>query len=116
MTRTTTTEGDDGTPTAIFDRMAARYDDLRARDDQLAEQFEFTVGAGLGAATRLLDVGCGTGSLVATAVERLGVKAWGIDASRRCSRRRVRGESAGRPSSTPRPTTSRSARGGSTRS
>jgi SAM-dependent methyltransferase len=81
MTPTTTTEGDDPTPTAIFDRMAARYDDLRAREDQLAEQFEFTVGAGLGAATRLLDVGCGTGSLVATAVERLGVKAWGIDAS-----------------------------------
>jgi ubiquinone/menaquinone biosynthesis C-methylase UbiE len=81
MTGTTTTEGDDGTPTAIFDRMAARYDDLRARDEQLDEQFEFTVGAGLGAATRLLDVGCGTGSLVAAAVERLGVKAWGIDAS-----------------------------------
>ena len=32
MTPTTTTEGDDPTPTAIFDRMAARYDDLRARE------------------------------------------------------------------------------------
>lgn len=30
---------------------------------------------------RLLDVGCGTGSLVETAVERLGVKAWGVDGS-----------------------------------
>jgi cyclopropane fatty-acyl-phospholipid synthase-like methyltransferase len=90
MKRTT-----EGTPTAIFDRMAERYDDLRGREEQLAEQFEFTVGAGLGAATRLLDVGCGTGSLVATAVERLGVRAWGIDASEemlaKARARRVRG-------------------------
>ena len=75
--------------------MAARYDDLRAREEQLGEQFEFTVAEGLGAATRLLDVGCGTGSLVATAVERLGVKAWGVDASQemlaKARARRVRG-------------------------
>lgn len=81
MRPTTTSESDEGTPTAIFDRMAARYDDLRAREEQLGEQFAFTVEAGLGAATRLLDVGCGTGSLVEAAVERLGVKAWGVDAS-----------------------------------
>lgn len=61
--------------------MAERYDDLRVREEQLADQFAFTVAQGLGAATRLLDVGCGTGSLVAMAVERLGVKAWGVDAS-----------------------------------
>jgi SAM-dependent methyltransferase len=61
--------------------MAERYDELRASETQLAAQFEFTVAEGLGAATRLLDVGCGTGALVAAAVERLGVKAWGIDAS-----------------------------------
>ena len=61
--------------------MAARYDDLRAPEEQLAAQFEFTIAQGLGAATRLLDVGCGTGSLVASAVDRLGVKAWGVDAS-----------------------------------
>ena len=45
--------------------MAERYDELRGKEDQLAEQFEFTVAAGLGAATRLLDVGCGTGALIA---------------------------------------------------
>jgi SAM-dependent methyltransferase len=75
--------------------MAGRYDELRASGEQLAAQFEFTVAEGLGAATRLLDVGCGTGALVATAVERLGVKAWGVDASEpmlaKARERRVRG-------------------------
>jgi SAM-dependent methyltransferase len=87
--RPTTTEP------AIFDRMAERYDELRGREEQLAEQFDFTVAAGLGGATRLLDVGCGTGALVARAVERLGVRAWGVDASEpmleKARERRVRG-------------------------
>ena len=81
MTPTTTTDEDGGTPPAIFDRMAERYDDLRGPQGQLAEQFDFTVAQGLGAATRLLDVGCGTGALVEAAVERLGVRGWGVDAS-----------------------------------
>jgi len=96
-TATTITEisENDGTPPAIFDRMAERYDELRVSEAQLAAQFDFTVAEGLGAATRLLDVGCGTGTLVAEAVERLGLKAWGVDASEamlaKARERRVRG-------------------------
>jgi ubiquinone/menaquinone biosynthesis C-methylase UbiE len=75
--------------------MAARYDELRGLEEPLAEQFEVTIAEGLGAATRLLDVGCGTGALVAVAVERLGVRAWGVDSSEqmlaKARQRRVRG-------------------------
>jgi SAM-dependent methyltransferase len=83
------------TPPAIFDRMAERYDELRGSESQLAAQLDFTIAEGLGAATRLLDVGCGTGALIAAAVERLGVRAWGVDASEpmlaKARERRVRG-------------------------
>jgi SAM-dependent methyltransferase len=89
------TDRDGSTPRSIFDSMAERYDELRGKEEQLAEQFEFTIAAGLGAATRLLDVGCGTGALIASAVERLGVRAWGVDASEpmlaKARERRVRG-------------------------
>ena len=49
------TDLDGSTPRSIFDSMAERYDELRGKEDQLAEQFEFTVAAGLGAAR-----GCST--------------------------------------------------------
>jgi SAM-dependent methyltransferase len=65
----------------VFDRMAARYDELRPADAAWWEQFELTGTAGLAAATRLLDVGCGTGRLANASAERFGVRAWGIDSS-----------------------------------
>jgi ubiquinone/menaquinone biosynthesis C-methylase UbiE len=65
----------------VFDRLAPRYDELRGELERWEEQLRVSIDEGLGGATRVLDVGCGTGSLVALLVERLGVRAWGVDAS-----------------------------------
>jgi ubiquinone/menaquinone biosynthesis C-methylase UbiE len=69
---------DDG---AVFERMAARYDELRPGDAAWWQQFDVMGSAGLAAATRVLDVGCGTGRLAVATAERFGVRTWGIDAS-----------------------------------
>jgi SAM-dependent methyltransferase len=66
---------------SIFDRMAPRYDELRPSDARWWQQFEATGAAGLAAATRMLDVGCGTGRLANAAAERFGLRAWGVDSS-----------------------------------
>jgi SAM-dependent methyltransferase len=66
---------------SIFDRMAPRYDELRPDDARWWKQLEVTAEAGLAGATRLLDVGCGTGRLAHAAADRYGVRAWGVDAS-----------------------------------
>jgi len=65
----------------VFDRLAPRYDELRGDLERWEQQLQVSIDEGLGGATRVLDVGCGTGSLVALVVERLGVRAWGVDAS-----------------------------------
>src|SRR3954453_11813262 len=58
--------------------MARRYDELRQDDASWWELFDVTVEEGLGQATRLIDIGCGTGRFAAAAAERLGLKAWGL--------------------------------------
>jgi ubiquinone/menaquinone biosynthesis C-methylase UbiE len=65
-------------PTPDFGRLAETYDDLRPPDRELigavVERGE------LAAARRVLDVGCGTGTLVAE-LASLGVRAFGVDTS-----------------------------------
>jgi ubiquinone/menaquinone biosynthesis C-methylase UbiE len=65
----------------VFDRLAPHYDQLRGELERAEQQLAVSLEEGLGAATRLLDVGCGTGAFLGLIVERLGVRAWGVDAS-----------------------------------
>ena len=62
-----------------FDARAATYDDLRPQDDNWWELFELVAREADFQGQRVLDVGCGTGRLVAALAPRSSI--WGIDAS-----------------------------------
>lgn len=63
-----------------FGRVAAVYDEVRPLDGHRRELFETVVREGGLTGGRVLDVGCGTGQLVAALAER-SVRAWGVDVS-----------------------------------
>jgi ubiquinone/menaquinone biosynthesis C-methylase UbiE len=62
-------------------RIAASYDELRPLDAGLERLVDDLARAGDLRGRRLLDIGCGTGSVTAALVERCLCKAWGVDPS-----------------------------------
>lgn len=64
-----------------FDARAATYDALRPPGEAWWQLFGVLVDAGDLRGRTVLDVGCGTGRLLAALVERAHVRAWGVDAS-----------------------------------
>jgi ubiquinone/menaquinone biosynthesis C-methylase UbiE len=71
--------------------LAASYDRLRPVDDNWLELFDLLAREGDLAGRRVLDVGCGTGTLAAALAER-GARVWGIDPSEEMlARARARG-------------------------
>src|SRR5204863_481520 len=62
-----------------FSKLAPRYDELRQGNH--AELVELLVREGDLRGTRVLDVGCGTGSLAVVLAEEYACKVWGVDAS-----------------------------------
>ena len=65
-----------------FGALAPRYDELRHAEPELrAEVFELLVRAGDLGGRRVLDVGCGTGTLVTWLAEHAAARVWGVDLS-----------------------------------
>lgn len=78
-----------------FDALAPDYDRLRPAGEGWQEVAGRALDA-LAGATRLLDVGCGTGRFAVLAAEHLGARVWGVDASAEMLREaRARPEAAG---------------------
>src|SRR3954453_7180610 len=69
-------------PSSDFSRLAPRYDELRHAEPELrSEVFELLVRAGDLRGRRVLDVGCGTGTLATWLAEHAAARMWGVDAS-----------------------------------
>jgi ubiquinone/menaquinone biosynthesis C-methylase UbiE len=97
--------------TPDFDARAATYDALRPPGQAWWRLFEVLVEEGDLRGRKVLDVGCGTGKLLAALVERAHARAWGVDSSEELS---VARRPPGRWASTwGAPRRSRSATGGS---
>jgi len=66
---------------AFFDSRAGVYDALRPQDDAWWARFEAMVRLGDLRGRRVLDVGCGTGALLAALAEHANAKVWGVEPS-----------------------------------
>jgi len=66
-------------PSPDFGARAARYDELRPVDDNWRELFELLVRAGDLRGRRVLEIGCGTGTLAVALAEQ--ARVWAIDAA-----------------------------------
>ena len=69
------------TTSEFFDERAAVYDELRPQDGAWWRRFEALVREGDLRGRRVLDVGCGTGTLAAALAERAHARVWGVEPS-----------------------------------
>jgi SAM-dependent methyltransferase len=66
----------------FFARNAERYDELRPLRESWWRRFDVLVAEGDLRGRRVLDVGCGTGTLTAALAERVAARVWGVEPSR----------------------------------
>jgi len=66
-----------------FGRLAPRYDELRPVDENWWGLFDLLVREADLSGRRVLEVGCGTGTLAAALAERARCRVWAVDAERR---------------------------------